>query len=67
MQQTVRSSVKVNVPGVAGAVGVVPLHPPCGGVDLKCVAVKLLSLVAAQTEATSEPCEAPTSLHIDPS
>ena len=67
MQQTVRSSAKVSVPGVGCAVGVVLLHPPCGGEDLKCVAVKLLSLVAAQTEATSKPCEEPTTLQFDPS
>ncbi len=59
-------SVKPSIPGVGCVVGVV-LHPPFGGVDLKCVAVKLPSLVAAQLDAMSMPCEAPISLHIEPS
>ena len=48
LQQTVRASVNVNVPGVGGVVGAVA-QPPVAGVDLKWVPLKAaLSLIGAQ-------------------
>jgi len=65
LQQIVRVSVKANVPG-EGCVFGVAAQPPEGGVDVKCVAVKLLSLVEAQLEPRpTAPCEFPTVLHIE--
>lgn len=59
LQQTVRVSVKVRVPGTGGVFGVAA-HPPAGGVDLKCVPVKLPSLVEAHVELMSvAPCACP--------
>ena len=68
MQQTVRCSVNVSAPpDVAGVVGV-PAQPPVAGVDLKCVAVKPESVVAAHAPVMPvAPSEAPFVLHIDPS
>lgn len=57
----------VTLPGVGGVVGAEE-HPPLAGVDLKCVAVKPESEVAAQpVPMPTAPCEDPTVLHIEPS
>jgi hypothetical protein len=52
---------------VGGVVGVCE-QPPPAGFDLKCVAVKPVSLVAAQlVPMLTAPWEVPVVLHIEPS
>jgi len=60
--------VKVSAPPGVGCVVGVPPQPPVAGVDLKWVAEKPESLVAAQDAVIpSAPWKAPFVLHIDPS